>query len=736
MLKKILIGFAVLLVLVIAAVVVVVATVDVDHYKPQIEQAAHDKLDRALKFDGKLSLSLFPTIAVALPHTTLSERGSDAPFLSLDRARVSLAVLPLLSGRVEAGTASLYGLRATIVRRADGTANVDDLTGGPAPKAQAEETRPPASGGQMPAFELGGIELVDAQVEYRDERAHNTVTVSKLNLKTGRIGTRGSTPVDLSATVTATEPPSSVDLTLKTIADADLAAHAFGVRDLDAHARGHSGADQFDVALSAPKITLDPQRAAGDLVKLAATVSGGHQARAELALQSLAGTGEKISVGRMALDLDAAQGPQKVSAHLASPLQIAVTAQKIELPKLNGEVDLESPTLPQKSLKVNLDGSVSVDAHAQDVAARLGAQFDETHASTRVDVHGFSAPRIGFDVDIDRLNLDRYVPAAAAPAPAAESGKAAPAPAAAPAADPKIDLSALKALNLAGEARIGALQAHNMKAAKVKVGVHAAGGHLDVAPLAANLYQGTLNGAAKVDADGNRIGVNATLDGISIEPLLKDLIGKSLLEGHGGVKLNVTTAGPTAGAMRRALAGTASLALRDGAVHGINIAQKLRDLKATLSTGSVQTQPASSAEKTDFSELSGSFSIKNGVATNSDLLAKSPLLRVNGAGTIDIGAGALDYTVQAAVVGTLAGQGGADLSSLRGVTLPVHLSGPFTALSYQLDWGSLARQAVKTKAAEQIKNLLGNKLRQDGQSPAPNLGDTLKNLLGKPPGSN
>jgi AsmA protein len=296
--------------------------------------------------------------------------------------------------------------------------------------------------------------------------------------------------------------------------------------------------------------------------------------------------------------------------------------------------------------------------------------------------------------------------------------------------DPKVDLSALKSLNLAGEVRIGALQVHNAKAAKVKVGLHAVGGRLDVAPLAANLYQGALNGAAQVDANGNRVAVNAALDGVSIEPLLKDLTGKDLLEGHGGVKLNVTTAGPTVGAMRRALGGSASLELRDGAVHGINIAQKLRDLKGALAGGASQTQAASTAEKTDFSEMSASFSIKDGVATNRDLQAKSPLLRVNGAGTIDIGAGSVDYTVQAAVVGTLAGQGGSDLSALQGVTVPVHLSGPFTALSYQLDWGSLARQAAKSKATEQIKNLIGGKLKQ-GAPPGQSVSEALKSLLGK-----
>ena len=693
MLKKILIGIGALLLLVVAGLAILVATFDVDRYKARIEQAAHDKLDRTLKFDGKLSLSVFPTIAVELPHTTLSEHGAEATFVSLDRARVSLAVMPLLSGRVEAGTASLYGLRATVTRHADGTTSVDDFTGGPK-AARPQEPPTQHAAGAAPPFELGGIDLVDAQVVYRDEASHNTVTVSKLNLKTGRIVSSGSTPVSLSASVAATQPPSSVDLSLKTVADFDLARQAFGVRDLDAHARGHSGDDQFDVALTAPKISLDAARVGGDLVKLVATVGGAHQAHAELSLQNLSGSGDKFAIGRM-----------------------------------TGDVSVDVPALPQKSVKASLDGALNVDTRAQAVGARLGVNFDETKVTSRVDVHGFSGPKIGFDVDVDRLNLDRYLPPASAPGGAATGKPASAAPAAAE--DPKVDLSPLKPLNLAGEVRIGALQVHNLKANRIKVGVRAAAGHLDVAPLSAALYEGTLNGTARADADGNKVAVNTALDGISIEPLLKDLMGKEILEGHGGVKLNVTTAGPTVGAMRRGLNGTASLALRDGAVHGINLAQKLRDVKSALSGGaSSQSQAANSSEKTDFSELTGSFTIKNGVATNNDLQAKSPLLRVTGAGAIDIGAGSLDYTVKAAVVGSMAGQGGADLSSLHGVTIPVRLSGPFTALSYQLDWGSLASQAVKNKAAEQVQNLIGGKLK-GGQSNTPNVSDALKGLLGK-----
>jgi len=731
MLKKILIGIGVLVLLLVVAVAVLVSTFDANRYKANIEQAAHEKLDRTLAFDGPLSLSAFPTIALALPHTTLSERGSNAQFVSLDRARVSLALLPLLSGRVEVGTVSLYGLRATIERRADGTSNVDDLTGGAGAKAAPQAGQPggPTVVGQ---FEVGGIDIVDAQLTYRDEGTHNTITVSKLNLKTGKLATRSTTSVDFSAQVATTQPPASVDLSLKTVADLDLERRAFGVRGLDARARGRSGADQFDVTLTAPKIALDPAHASGELLKLVASLTGEHALHAEVALHNLAGTSDAISVDTMSVDLDAAQGPQKLVAHLAGPLKIAVAAQKVELPKLSGDVNLESPTLPQKSMKVNLDGSASLDAHAQQISAQLRERFDETSATTRVDVHEFAKPHIGFDVDVDRLNLDRYLPMAPATSATPSSGGASPAAAPqaskAPAPDPKVDLSALKPLNITGEVRVGSLQVHGLKVAKARVGVRAAGGRLDVAPLTANLYEGTLNGNARIEADGNRVATNLALDGISIGPLLHDLTGKELVDGHGGVKMNVTTAGATVGAMRHAVGGTASLALHDGAVHGINIAQELRQFKSMLSGGASQTQTASSVEKTDFSELTASFTIHDGVATNKDLQAKSPLLRVSGNGAIDIGAGTLDYTVEASVVGTLAGQGGGELADLRGVTVPVHLSGPFSALSYRLDWSSLARQAVRNKAAQQVQNLLGGKAAPGG---TPNLGDALKGLLKK-----
>ena len=96
-------------------------------------QAVQARTGRTLRFDGDLALALFPSIGIKLPATTLSERGSDAPFAQLASAQASVALLPLLGGHVEIDALRVDGLRATIVRQADGSTNIDDLLGKSAP---------------------------------------------------------------------------------------------------------------------------------------------------------------------------------------------------------------------------------------------------------------------------------------------------------------------------------------------------------------------------------------------------------------------------------------------------------------------------------------------------------------------------------------------------------------------------------------------------------------------------
>ena len=188
---------------------------------------------------------------------------------------------------------------------------------------------------------------------------------------------------------------------------------------------------------------------------------------------------------------------------------------------------------------------------------------------------------------------------------------------------------------------------------------------------------------------------------------------------------DIASRGDSDAAIKKALAGTASVSLRDGAIKGINLAQSLRDLKAKLGAkqGSDATQRAKTGDKTDFSELSATLKIANGVARNDDLAMKSPFLRLAGAGDLDIGAGQMNYLAKASVVSTSAGQGGKETDQLKGLTVPVRVTGPFDNLAYTIEFGSMVSDAAKAKVEEkkeEIKAKLEDKAR-----------DKLKGLFGK-----
>jgi AsmA protein len=163
--------------------------------------------------------------------------------------------------------------------------------------------------------------------------------------------------------------------------------------------------------------------------------------------------------------------------------------------------------------------------------------------------------------------------------------------------------------------------------------------------------------------------------------------------------------------MKKALGGTAKLSLKDGGLKGINIDELIRKAKK---------QPSqSSSQRTDLSELTASFVIKNGVAHNDDLSAKAPLLRLSGAGDVNIGANAIDYLAKVSFVASSAGQGGKDLADLNGQTLPVKIDGTLDAPQFHPDLNALLKGVVKQqagrvedKAKQQLKDKLKDLLRR------------------------
>ena len=71
----------------------------------------------------------------------------------------------------------------------------------------------------------------------------------------------------------------------------------------------------------------------------------------------------------------------------------------------------------------------------------------------------------------------------------------------------------------------------------------------------------------------------------------------------------------------------------------------------------------------------------------------------------------MNYLARISVVATLEGQGGADLSSLKGITIPLRISGPFDSLKFTPDAAALARGLVKSKIEQKLPGGAGGLLK-------------------------
>ncbi len=484
-------------------------------------------------------------------------------------------------------------------------------------------------------------------------------------------------------------------------------------------ANGKRGDDGFDIKIDAPKLNVSRESASGEAITGTVKLSGKDNVDAKFNLSGVKGSGKALSIGEVKLDANVKQGERIVVALLSTALTANLEAKIFDLAKINADVTVTDPAIPQKTVKLPISGSARADLGKESVSADIATKFDESSIQAKVSLTKFKNSAINFDVVIDKLNLDKYLPP-----PSAAGSNAPGAPGAPKTSEPEkpFDLSALKALNANGTVKIGAFQMHNVKANNVALTFRAAGGKVDLAPVSAALYQGTLAGSVSVNANTNAFAIKQNLTGVNINPLMKDAINKDILEGRGNVNLDVTTAGNTPSALKRGLNGTAAVNLRDGAYKGINLAKSFREAKAAVSLNKNKVQEAKKEDKTDFSEMKMSAVIKNGIATSNDLDVKSPFVRVGGDGTVNIGENSMDYLAKATVVGTAAGQDAKEMAQLKGVTVPVKIYGPLDAVKYDVQYGAIAAAAVTDKAKsaveDKLKGILGMKKADTPAAPA------------------
>jgi AsmA protein len=414
----------------------------------------------------------------------------------------------------------------------------------------------------------------------------------------------------------------------------------------------------------------------------------------DIALASFSKPDIKFNLNADTLDLNKLLGkPATPAAKPASAPAKPTDLSALKNLLMEGKVTIGS-VIYDKYRLANINLRLKANGERLDVSP-FAVKLDDTQMKGSIGISRFANPIYHFDVDIDRLDADRYI--------TKNEGKESASTAK---ADPNapIDLSALKNINADGELRIGWLKLANVKSTNVRIKLKAEDGVAQLAPFSANLYDGAMNGSLSVDARSTpAIAFKQNMTGIAIGPLLVDAINNDMLSGKGTLNVDVNTTGATVGALKKSLNGTTGLNLADGAVKGIDIAGTIRGYKDKLSTLKGQTTvEGDKTQKTDFSEMLATFNIKNGVARNDDLSMKAPLFRITGSGDIDIANETINYLAKPTIVKSLAGQGGAGLDELSGLTVPVKLSGTFAQPKYALDFASIATAIAQKKIVDKV----------------------------------
>ena len=268
------------------------------------------------------------------------------------------------------------------------------------------------------------------------------------------------------------------------------------------------------------------------------------------------------------------------------------------------------------------------------------------------------------------------------------------------------------------DARIGVraarFKARDIEAENVNLAVTLDNGLLTARLTEFRLYggQGVVTMILNARQSTPRYSITADISALEALPFLTAAAGFERLEGLGRLQLDLSGTGASPAAMMRSLDGTGSFNFADGAIVGVNLAQVIRTVQQAIETGSLPSGFADS-EQTDFSALSGSFNVRQGVAQNIDLAMLSPLLRVEGAGTLNLAEQLIDYRLTPRAVQTLAGQGGA--TDLQGLAVPVRIRGGFNDVSVSVDFEAVARDLVRLRAGSLIGGQAGQAL-TDGRS--------------------
>lgn len=662
-----------LLGLIIIVAGVAIATFDPNDYRDVIETSVEDATGRQLTMNGDLSLSLFPWLGVEANDVMLAnaEGFGPEPFAQVGQFGVGVKLLPLLSKEIQIGTVRLNGMRLNLTRQADGTTNWDDLTatqeGEPPPPPETTTT---GNGFQLSSLAVEAVEISDAAIRWTDATGGQDIQLKNFQLSTGRIAPSTTEPIPLSTAfeVSIAEPATqlTVDLVSELVADLNGRYFALNGLKIDGMASGDAVPAGKQAFALGTDLTFDQGAGLLKLIDLTVQAAG------------ISLTGQVDGAG---LDGDAPNFNGQIVAQAFNPQTVM------------RNLGLTPPQTRDTSALSNAAADLRFTATPTAATIeQLQATLDDTTLTGQASVTDFANPATVFNLAIDQLDLDRYLP------PPAEDDGAEQTDDEAPTGDInaiEIPVEPLQGLDIDGTATMAKFTASGVEMTDAKLVLRGKPGQPLEQTLTANMYSGDVQMTNRITPGDSEPSYRfrGNLDKVLFGELLADLMDKTWLAGQGLFNYDLTTSGKTVGDMRRNLSGTVGFGVADGAIKGIDLARVLAAAEQRLRGATAEVEPGG---ETKFQRFDGAMTVNKGVARLNDFQASSDWANVSATGAINLVDLTLDYTLRPVL--SRAPEGAGTLSALIGKTIPVTVTGPVTSPKIGIDIQSL----LKAEAQQQL----------------------------------
>jgi len=660
-----------LIILVIAALLIIPMFVDIQKYKPEIEKRVAQATGRPFNLGGDLSLSLFPWAGISLSDLHLGNPPGfkEKDFVTIQSFEVRVKLLPLISKDIQVKRFILKGPRIVLERLKDGRGNWEGIG-----KPSAKPAPAPAKEVKQPSKKKPGIDL-----------PIKSLAVGEFAITEGNV-------LWIDQTKGERKEISDMNLRLKDVSF-----------DRPIHLALSANLDGKPLSLEGTVGPLGKQPGKGTIPLDIAVM-----ALKQLNMSLKGKLTDPASKPGFDLTLRVSPfSPRKLVEALGQPFPVKTSDPK---------------ALSSVALKLNLKGT------PQDVSISNGVlDLDDSKLTFAMTAKEFSKPDVKFDLNLDKIDIDRYLP----PSSEKKPGQAEEKPAAPATKKKKTDYTPLRKLVLEGTIRAGEIKAHGAKIRDLHMKITGKKGIFRLDPFALKLYEGDMSskGIFDVRRDIPKTNMELRLKQVQVGPLVRDLMKKDVIEGTVKSDVEIRMTGDDADTIKRTLNGKGDLLFNDGAIVGIDLAGMVRNVKSTFGLA----EKGAEKPRTDFSELHTPFTIKNGLVHTPKTSMKSPLLRVLVAGDAHLVKESLDFRVEPKVVTTIKGQG--DTEQRSGIMVPVLVSGTFSEPKFRPDLEGMLKKGIEEGISDpsKLKDMLKSGGKETGESKGSKeeVKGLLKGLFGK-----